>query len=76
MTKFPKLRPGIRVRLRSSSHVLKLQGDTGEVIRADDDDGLYIVRLDWPAKYVRADGSTEELPEIREYSDNMEVLSK
>jgi len=66
----------MRVRLRPSSHVLKLRGDTGEVIRADDEDGLYIVRLDRPAKYVRADGSTEELSEIREYSDNVEVLSK
>lgn len=74
MTAARELAPGTRVRLRSPSHVLQLQANTGRIVRHDEWLDYYIVRLDKPARYQHADGHIEELNEIREDVDNMEVL--
>ncbi|HZR98009.1 MAG TPA: hypothetical protein VFE37_04840 [Chloroflexota bacterium] len=37
--------------------------------------GYYFVRLDEPATYYRADGTTEPLPVIREADDNLLPLA-
>lgn len=69
-----ELATGTRVRLRAPHWLLDLQANTGEVVRPDEWDGYYIVRLDRPAAYRHADGRVEELREIREAADNMDVL--
>ena len=68
--------PGVRVRLRGDGGSFKLgSADTGTVIGPDPaNEGYYLVRLDAPAIYYRADGGTEPLPEIRVADDNLFVL--
>jgi hypothetical protein len=44
------------------------------VVRPDVYDGYYVIHLDVPAIYHRADGSTEELEEIVESHDNLAIL--
>lgn len=68
------IKPGTRVRLRSSSHALALASDTGTVTRPDEWEGYFVIRLDQPAQYRHADGRTETLPEIVELADNLEIL--
>lgn len=69
------MKVGTRVRLRSASHVVELDGDTGYVIRHDTWTALYyIIRLDRPARYHAVDGSVTLLSEIREDAENLEVL--
>jgi len=48
--------------------------DTGQVVRPDEWDGYYIVRLDQPALYRHADGTMQKLAEVREAADNLELL--
>jgi hypothetical protein len=69
-----KLTPGTRVRLHAPSPVLSLAADTGVIARPDRWDGYYVVKLDRPAEYVRGDGETQTLYEIREAGDNLTVL--
>ena len=75
MIEEPALAPGTRVRLRGHPIAVELRSPDGVVVRPDEWDLYYIIRLDRPALYRRADGATEELPEIREALDNMDVLS-
>lgn len=64
--------PGARVRLRGRGASFTLTADTGTVEQSDPDNpGYYFVRLDEPATYYRADGTTEPLPVIREADDNL-----
>jgi hypothetical protein len=66
---------GTRVRLRAEPIAVTLEGTTGTIQAPDPDlEGYYLVRLDTPAVYRRADGSTERLPVIREAWDNLERL--
>jgi hypothetical protein len=76
MIESTRLRPGTRVRLRSSSHSLELQSNTGYVVRPAEWLDYFIVRLDKPAQYRHASGETETLEEIRVDADNMEVLEE
>jgi hypothetical protein len=72
----PRLEPGVRVRLRGRGASFTLTADTGTVVGPDPFNlGYYIVRLDSPAVYHRADGGTEPLPELVEADDNLFVLS-
>jgi hypothetical protein len=68
------LQPGIRVRLTAPSPLLELTADTGWVLRPDEWEGYFIIRLDGPARYRHADGTVEELQEIRESFDNVEII--
>lgn len=70
----PKLVPGTSVRVRALGAGAELNGDLGLVAREDVWSGHYIVRLDQPARYENADGSTEYLDEVRVAADNLEVL--
>jgi hypothetical protein len=65
---------GARGRLVAPSPLLELRADTGTVIRPDQWDGYYIVRLDAPARLRHDEGEPEELAEVAEAADNMEVL--
>ena len=68
--------PGARVRLRGRGASYTLAADTGTVEQPDPDNpGYYFVRLDEPATYYRADGTTEPLPVIREADDNLLPLT-
>jgi hypothetical protein len=69
-----ELKPGTRIRLRSSSHVIELRAATGTIARPDRYKDYYVIRLDQPALYVNADGTTRDLPEIVEAIDNFDVL--
>ena len=69
------LAPGTRVRLRSASHVITLQADTGYVVKPAEWLDYYIVHLDRPALYMHLDGRFESLDEIREDADNLEILA-
>ena len=71
---FPILREGMPVRLRAPIWGLTLRWDTGRVVRPDEDDGCYVVRLDRPTLYDHGTGQPVELAEVVEASDNMDVL--
>lgn len=67
--------PGTRVRLRGRGASFTLPSDTGTVVRPDPaTEGYFIVHLDEPGVYCRADGETEPLPEGVEADDNLLVL--
>ncbi len=69
------LQPGARVRLHAPSPTVALEVDTGVVARPDPRwGGYYIIRLDKPGRYQRADGEVEPLYEIREAGDNLTVI--
>lgn len=68
------LATGARVRVRSTSHRVELQADTGQVVRPDEWLDYYVVRLDSPAVYRHGDGRTELLDEIVEDIDNLDEL--
>ena len=70
-----RLAPGVRVRLQGDGPSFRLTTFTGTVVRPDALwDGYWIVGLDEPGIYYRADGTTEPLPEVREADDNLIVL--
>lgn len=69
-----QLVPGTRVRVVAVGAGLTLTDDRGLIARDDVWDQHYIVRLDQPARYEEADGSTVDLWEIRVAADNLEVL--
>lgn len=54
---------------------ITLRSSAGRVIGPDIHDGDFLIRLDVPALYRRADETTEELSEIAEYYDNLDLLS-
>lgn len=66
---------GARVRLAAPSSQLELRADTGTVVRPDEWDGYYIVRLDRPALLRHGEDAPEELAEVAEAADNLEVLA-
>lgn len=68
------LASGTRVRLASDVVGVTLRDAHGSVVRPDIYDGYYVVRLDSPAIYHHADGTTEELLELVEAIDNLIVL--
>ncbi len=62
---------GTRVRVESPSPSLRLETDTGRIVRLDDQcDGYVIVRLDSPAHYDNGIES-RDLDEIRVALDNV-----
>ena len=65
---------GSRVRLLYPSPQLELRSDTGTVIRPDEWDGYYIVRLDMPATLRHGDDPPEEVVEVAEAADNLERI--
>jgi hypothetical protein len=68
------LRSGTRVRILGDIVATTLRDPRGVVVRPDVYDGYYVIHLDVPAIYHRADGSTEELEEIVESHDNLAIL--
>jgi len=70
-----QFKPGVRVRVRSAHFLVDLQSSTGTVVRPDTYDDYFVVKLDVPAIYRNADGTTTEPPEICEAFDNMDVVS-
>lgn len=66
-----ELLPGTRVRIRASSHVLRLRSDTGMILRPDRYDDYYVIHLDEPAVYCCADGTEKDLADIVEAADNL-----
>lgn len=73
---FPILHEGDRVRLRAPAWGLTLRADTGTVIRASEDEGEYVIRLDAPALYDHGIGEPVELSEVVEASDNVDILDR
>ena len=73
-SRLPKLAPGTRVRLRAVAAPVELTADTGTVIRPDEFDGYYVVRLDHPAIYREAAGQTRPLSEISQDAENLDIL--
>lgn len=73
---FPVLRVGMRVRLHAPIAGLSLRSDTGTVVRPDEDDGYYVVRLDEPARSDHGVGRTEELAEVVVASDNLDIVAE
>lgn len=71
---FPVLEIGQRVRLSSGGPAVELTSVLGTVVRPDDTEGHYVIRLDAPARHFRGDGTCELLSEIVEASDNVEIL--
>ena len=65
---------GSRVRLLYPSPQLELRTDTGTVIRPDEWDGYYIIRLDAPATLRHGDDPPEEVEEVAEAADNLEAI--
>lgn len=65
---------GGRVRLTSASHTVRLDADTGMVVRRGDWDDYWVVRLDRPALYMHPAGSVSPISAICELADNLEVL--
>lgn len=72
---FPVLHAGMRVRLRTPIAGLALRSDLGTVVRPDEDDGHYVVRLDAPAIYDHGTGAPMELAEVVEASDNLDIIA-
>lgn len=68
------LAPGTRVRLHAPSPVLTLTLDTGTIVRADECECCYIVRLDEPALCDNGVAAPYELHEVLEAEDNLTVL--
>lgn len=68
------LKPGTRVRLAGDVVGVSLRDANGSVVRPDLYAGYYVVRLDVPAIFHRADGKTEDLYELVEAIDNLIVL--
>jgi hypothetical protein len=62
---------GTRVRLRDHPIGVRLRSFGGTIARRDDSDGYLVVRLDEPAIYFHADGTTKNLTEIVEARDNI-----
>jgi hypothetical protein len=62
---------GTRVLLRDHPIGLRLRSFGGTIARPDEPDGYLVVRLDEPAIYFHADGTTENLTEIVEARDNL-----
>jgi hypothetical protein len=71
----PTIAPNTRVRLRGKPIALTLRTPDGVVVGPDRWAGFVIVRLDEPAIYHHADGRLEDLPEIREFVENLDILS-
>ena len=71
----PTIAPNTRVRLRGAPIALTLRTSDGVVVGPDRWAGFVIVRLDEPAIYHHADGRLEDLPEIREFVENLDILS-
>lgn len=67
------LKPKTRVRLRDHPFGVRLRSMSGYVEQFDPVEEFYLVRLDEPALYYHADGSTELLDVIREAGANLVV---
>jgi hypothetical protein len=68
------LRSGTRVRIVDHPVQVTLRAFTGVIVKPDEWDDYYIIRLDEPALYHQADGSNGELHEIVEHHDNLDIL--
>lgn len=69
------IQPGTRVEVLGTPIGVTFRSPLGHIVRTDRWEGSYIVRMDEPAIYHNEDGTTEELPEIREDWDNLLVLT-
>jgi len=74
MSQRQQFKPGVRVRLHAAHFLVDLRSPTGTIVRPDTYDDYFVVRLDEPAVYHNADGTTTELTEICEAFDNMDVV--
>jgi hypothetical protein len=70
-----ELKPGTRVRLLSASAGVELRSSYGTVVRPDAWLDYYVIRLDEPVVQIRADGSSELLPEVCESRGNVAIVS-
>ncbi len=68
------LQPGVRVALQFAPTSVTLRSRTGVIVRQDEFDDYFIVRLDLPARYRHAGGEIEELSEIAVMTDNLMVF--
>ncbi len=74
MLKHQTLRSGTRVRIVDHPVQITLRAFTGVIIRPDEWDDYYVIRLGEPALYHQADDSNEELRKIVEHHDNLDIL--
>jgi hypothetical protein len=68
------LQPGTRVRLHSAAAGVELRSRDGYIVRPDEWLDYDVIHLDEPARYRRANGEEELLPEICESLGNFTVL--
>lgn len=64
---------GTRVRIRGNPSGIQLRSGTGEIIRQDEKDGYFIIRLDEPAISYDDPGTEQEISESVEDADNLDV---
>jgi len=69
------LAPGSRIRVTAKPIGVTLTLPTGVVIGPSEWEGYYVIRLDAPAVYHRADGADEAFEELVEAFDNFAVLT-
>ena len=49
---------------------MELRSATGTVVRPDRYDGYFVIKLDQPATYFAADGTTRDLPELQRWAQS------
>lgn len=70
------LAAGTRVQILRPPLGLRLTSRVGSIVRPDEFEGYYIVRLDAPASYRSGDGTMYTLEEIRVAAQNLTVLTR
>lgn len=70
-----QLKPGTRVRIAGKPVGIRLRSPYGTVVGPDRQlEGYYLVRLDAPAVSREPSDEGADVPEIREYWDNLDIL--
>ncbi|HEY7907968.1 MAG TPA: hypothetical protein VIC60_03800 [Thermomicrobiales bacterium] len=70
------LAPGTRVQITAKPIGVTLASSTGVIVNKSKWEGYYLVRLDKPAIYHKADGTDESIDEIVEAPDNFALLTQ
>lgn len=76
MPKLNRFLSGQHVALEGAPSGVTLTKRTGQIVRQDEWEGYYIVRLDAPAFYTDASGKREALSELREAADNLHLIDQ
>jgi hypothetical protein len=74
MARVPTLTTGTRVRVKGNPSGITLRSTTGEIVKPDERDGYYIVRLDEPAIVYDVPDTGQEISEIVEAAENLDVI--